>query len=124
MRLCRFALPMIAAFACVSALAQAPDYGNIGRKPTDKEIQDWNIAIGPEGKELPLGSGTAKEGANIFSRQMPDALRTNVRRRCLIASASMGRTRYYKYASTRKDHRELLAICDHSMGLHKPRDAA
>lgn len=59
----------IAAFAVPSfnAFAQAPDYANVGRAPTGEEVRAWNIAIGPEGKELPPGSGNAKEGAKIFA---------------------------------------------------------
>ncbi len=45
--------------------AQAPAYG-VGRTPTADEIKAWDIAIGPDGKELPPGKGTAKEGARLF----------------------------------------------------------
>lgn len=47
------------------AFAQAPDYG-LGRAPTDRELKAWDLAIGPEGKELPPGSGTAKQGVGVF----------------------------------------------------------
>lgn len=67
MRWSRLVLLAVAILSCGSMSAQSPDYSNVGRKPTDKEIQDWNIAIGPAGKELPPGSGTAKEGAKIFA---------------------------------------------------------
>ena len=65
-----FAAPTIAmATGCLTfgALAQTPDYANVGRAPSEEEIRAWNIAIGPQGKELPLGSGTAQEGARIFA---------------------------------------------------------
>jgi S-disulfanyl-L-cysteine oxidoreductase SoxD len=52
-----------------SARAQTPDYGNVGRSPSADEIRAWDITVGPEGKELPPGSGTAKEGAAIFARK-------------------------------------------------------
>jgi mono/diheme cytochrome c family protein len=61
-------LPVIALAACTVAQAQAPSY-NVGRSPTKEEIQAWDISIGPEGKELPPGSGTAKEGAEIYKRK-------------------------------------------------------
>lgn len=51
-----------------SASAQGPTY-NLGRAPTDEEIHKWDIAVGPEGKELPPGSGSAKEGAQIFAQR-------------------------------------------------------
>jgi S-disulfanyl-L-cysteine oxidoreductase SoxD len=68
----RWFKPAVAAFGALatlsfSAFAQAPDYPNVGRAPTDEEVRAWNIAIGPEGKELPAGSGTAKDGAKIFA---------------------------------------------------------
>jgi cytochrome c len=47
------------------ALAQGPTYG-IGRTPTTEEIRTWDISIGPTGEELPVGRGSAKEGAVAF----------------------------------------------------------
>ena len=55
----------VAAYA--TAFAQAPGYSNLGRTPSKDEIQAWNQAIGPQGKELPPGSGTAKQGEKIFA---------------------------------------------------------
>ncbi|HEV2521852.1 MAG TPA: cytochrome c [Candidatus Acidoferrales bacterium] len=51
------------------ALAQTPDYPNIGRAATKEETQAWDISIGPDGKGLPEGHGTAKEGAPIFAEK-------------------------------------------------------
>jgi len=48
--------------------AQSPTYG-VGRTPTPEEIRKMDIAIGPAGKELPPGQGTAKEGAALFVRK-------------------------------------------------------
>jgi S-disulfanyl-L-cysteine oxidoreductase SoxD len=48
--------------------AQSPTYG-VGRTPTAEEIRKWDISIGPEGKELPPGHGTAVEGAGLFVRK-------------------------------------------------------
>jgi cytochrome c len=59
-------LPVVALAACGSALAQTPNYKNVGRTPTEQEVQAMDIAIGTDGKELPPGSGTAKDGARIF----------------------------------------------------------
>lgn len=50
-----------------TAFAQAPSYSNVGRAPSKEEVQAWNDSIGPQGKELPPGSGTAKQGAEIFA---------------------------------------------------------
>jgi len=50
-----------------AALAQTPDYSHVGRTPSKDEIQAWAISVGPDGKGLPPGSGTAKQGAAIFA---------------------------------------------------------
>ncbi len=51
-----------------AAFAQAPTYG-VGRTPTAAEIRAWDIMISPTGAELPLGSGTARQGAEIYLQQ-------------------------------------------------------
>jgi len=45
--------------------AQSPTY-HLGRTPTPDEIKAWDIAISPDGHELPPGHGTAKEGRDLF----------------------------------------------------------
>src|SRR5262245_28311599 len=50
------------------AFAQSPTYG-VGRTPTAKEIQHMDISIGAAGEELPVGRGTAKEGALVFEQK-------------------------------------------------------
>ena len=47
------------------AAAQEP-FG-LGRPATPEEIRDVDTTVGPEGKELPPGSGTAAEGAVVFA---------------------------------------------------------
>jgi mono/diheme cytochrome c family protein len=53
---------------CQTASTQSPTYG-LGRTPSAQEIRTWDIAIGPTGKELPSGQGTAKEGAVLYVRK-------------------------------------------------------
>ena len=48
--------------------AQSPTYG-LGKTPTTEEIRAWDIAISPDGKELPQGGGTAKEGAPLYAQK-------------------------------------------------------
>lgn len=48
--------------------AQSPTYG-VGKTPTAEEIRAWDISIGPAGKELPPGRGTAKEGVLLFRQK-------------------------------------------------------
>ena len=64
----RFLLPAILLGASVAGWAQSPTYG-LGHTPTPEEIRAWDIAIGPEGKELPQGSGTAKAGAPLYAQK-------------------------------------------------------
>ena len=53
---------------CQLASAQSPTYG-LGKTPTTEEIRAWDIAISPDGKELPQGGGTAKEGAPLYAQK-------------------------------------------------------
>jgi len=50
------------------AFAQSPTYG-LGRTPSAQEISARDINIGDEGKELPPGHGSVKEGAKVFLLQ-------------------------------------------------------
>jgi S-disulfanyl-L-cysteine oxidoreductase SoxD len=71
MRCTRLVVPMIALLAgvaAVAALGQGPTYQR-GRTPSPEEIRAWDIAIGPEGKELPPGSGTAKDAAQTYAQR-------------------------------------------------------
>lgn len=53
--------------AAGTALAQTPDYKNVGGTPTKEQVQAWDISIGPDGRGLPPGQGTSKEGAAIYA---------------------------------------------------------
>jgi hypothetical protein len=53
---------------CLVAWAQSPTYG-LGKTPTAEEVRAWDIAISPDGKELPQGSGSAKEGAELYTQK-------------------------------------------------------
>ena len=48
-----------------SVSAQSPTY-HLGRTPTPEEVKAWDIAISPDGHELPPGHGTAKDGRDLF----------------------------------------------------------
>jgi mono/diheme cytochrome c family protein len=61
-----FLLPVMALLACSAAMAQSPTY-KMGRAPTDAELRAWDHAVGPDGKELPAGSGSAVEGAKTYA---------------------------------------------------------
>lgn len=56
------------AFAAMAAQAQMPTY-HLGRAPTQDEIRAADNVVGPMGKELLPGRGTARDGAPIFARK-------------------------------------------------------
>jgi cytochrome c len=58
---------LAATMVCISARAQTTTH-NLGRAANEEEIRAWDISIGPEGKELPPGKGTAREGAELYAR--------------------------------------------------------
>src|ERR1700757_1356163 len=58
----------LALLMAVSAQAQSRTYG-VGRTPSAEELRAWDISIGPTGKELPPGRGTAKEGAQLYTQK-------------------------------------------------------
>src|SRR5688500_4103671 len=67
----RFLLPVMILAVSVEALAQSKPrtYPNLGTPLSQAEIQSFDRMIGPEGKELPPGRGTSKEGEAIFAKR-------------------------------------------------------
>ena len=65
MRWSKVFLLMLALATGGAALAQMPTY-HLGRAPSQEELRALDIIVGPAGKELPAGSGTAKRGGEIF----------------------------------------------------------
>ena len=51
-----------------TALAQGPTY-RLGTTPSAEEIKARDTAISPDGRELPAGSGTVKEGATVYAQK-------------------------------------------------------
>ena len=41
----------------------------VGRAPSRAELEAWDISIGPDGAELPRGSGNATQGALVFTQR-------------------------------------------------------
>src|SRR6266508_4925363 len=68
MRLHSLLLLVLMLGLCQAGSTQSPTYG-LGKTPTAEEIRAWDIAISPDGKELPQGSGTAKEGAPLYAQK-------------------------------------------------------
>lgn len=59
-------LVVVIALSAVSAWAQGPGY-KLGKTATAEEVKTWDTSVGPEGKELPAGKGTAAEGEKVFT---------------------------------------------------------
>src|SRR6266516_604812 len=55
-----------AALAVVVAVSAQAQTHRVGRAATTEEITAWDIAIGPDGKELPAGQGTAASGKKVY----------------------------------------------------------
>jgi hypothetical protein len=51
-----------------AAPAQASPSG-VGRAPTAAELKAWDIAVHPDGHELPPGSGNATQGVLVFTQR-------------------------------------------------------
>jgi S-disulfanyl-L-cysteine oxidoreductase SoxD len=68
MRLPKLLLPVMFLGLCQTGSAQSPTFG-LGKVPTAEEIKTWDIAISPDGKELPPGRGSAKEGAPLYAQK-------------------------------------------------------
>jgi mono/diheme cytochrome c family protein len=60
------ALGAVCALAAGTALAQSP---NLGKNITEADIRAWDIAVLPDGSNLPPGSGTAAQGEPIYAQQ-------------------------------------------------------
>ena len=67
----RFLLPVMILAVPVAALTQSQPrlYPDLGTPLSQAEIQSFDRMIGPEGKELPAGRGTAKEGAETYAKR-------------------------------------------------------
>ena len=59
----KLSLAVFLVFAIQTLCAQS--YG-IGRPATEAEIESLDVTIGPEGRELPDGSGSVQEGAQVY----------------------------------------------------------
>lgn len=65
--ICGIALAILLCVSASGAQGQSP-YG-IGRPATAAEIAGWNIDIGPDGSNLPGGSGSVSHGREVFAQQ-------------------------------------------------------
>jgi S-disulfanyl-L-cysteine oxidoreductase SoxD len=59
------ALPL----AFLGGVALAAELPGLGKPVSEADLALWDISIGPDGKGLPPGSGTAAQGAAIFAEK-------------------------------------------------------
>jgi S-disulfanyl-L-cysteine oxidoreductase SoxD len=59
-------IALVLSFSAVPALAQN---AGLGKPLTEGDIKQWDIAILPDGTNLPHGSGTPAKGAKIFAEK-------------------------------------------------------
>src|SRR4051794_41858835 len=57
------------AIALTAGTALAADPPGLGQKISESDLALWDISIGPDGKGLPPGSGTAAQGAAIMEQK-------------------------------------------------------
>jgi len=62
-------VPLMVLAVPVAVFAAERKFPNVGQALSQADIQNFDHMIGPEGKELPVGHGTAKEGADIFAKR-------------------------------------------------------
>ena len=67
-RLTVLLLPLFLLTYGTRSIAQGPTYHR-GRTMTPEAVKAWDTAVGPEGKELPPGKGTAREGVQVWARR-------------------------------------------------------
>src|ERR1700685_2062337 len=63
-----FLLPVAILGVSHGVWAQSPTYG-LGKTPSADDIRARDISISPDGQGLPPGSGTGKDGAQIFAQK-------------------------------------------------------
>ena len=114
-------VPAIALLACGAAMAQSPTY-KVGRPPTEAELRAWDNVVGPDGKELPPGAGTAKEGAKVYAGKCSFCHgQTGTEG---PAPRLVGGVDTAFHAQSSADSWELLAVRDDGVGLYQPLHAA
>jgi mono/diheme cytochrome c family protein len=61
-----FALSLLLALGSGTAVAETP---GLGTPISEPDIKAWDIAILPDGSNLPPGSGTPAQGATVYAQQ-------------------------------------------------------
>ena len=62
-------LAIAASLALLASAAIAADKPGLGKPVSEADLALWDISVGPDGKGLPPGSGTAAQGAAIYAQK-------------------------------------------------------
>ena len=54
--------------ACAALAAEESRRFGVGHAPSAEELDSWRTSVFPDGKGLPPGRGTAREGAGLYQR--------------------------------------------------------
>jgi cytochrome c len=60
---------LVVALALFAGAALAQEKPGLGKPVSEADLALWDISVGPDGKNLPPGSGTAAQGATIFAEK-------------------------------------------------------
>jgi S-disulfanyl-L-cysteine oxidoreductase SoxD len=66
---CSLKLLVPVIFLAAPAVALAQSRFNVGTPLSQQEIKGFDFMIGPDGKELPPGHGSPKEGSAVFAKR-------------------------------------------------------
>ena len=62
-------LALAVSLVLVAGAAIAADTPGLGKPVSEADLALWDMSIGPDGKGLPPGSGTAAQGAVVFAQK-------------------------------------------------------
>src|ERR1044072_6661278 len=105
------ALPL--ALASGAALAQSGT--GLGKPISEADVKQWDIAILPDGSNLPPGSGTAAQGALIYAQKCLACHGENGKGG---GAPGAGRSAAQQRHRDAEDHRKLLPIRNDGLRLH------
>ena len=106
--------------AFCAAPARAADAPHFGQPISPAAPAAWDISVGPDGVGLPPGSGTPAQGAMVYAQKCAACHGDKGAGGCQCPA---GRRADLRRRSGGQDGRQLLALCDHDVRFHPPRDA-
>ena len=113
-----FGLGIALAFGAGAAIAQSP---GLGKNISEADIAAWDIAVLPDGSNLPPGSGTPRKAPRSTRRNAPCATARKAAIRAPGYSPMVGAHKLAEYRLA-QDHHLLRARHD-DLRHHPPGDA-